>query len=278
MAVRLCGPHPDAGANPRIRSNPYTTSLDATVCGDELIRGVTRYAVRHEPVLDLVPGGESVSCGHVAECSSVGFSGDQRIRLGRQTLGEPSVERASDLPPELALVVDELLTAPASPDQIADHQGPTTVTKRQHRRRPRPQPHHRPRRQPRRQLSAPTHRLMTQPQVTTPAAAWSAARHPPLHTPALVPDRKEERKGRERGGRWVCGRGIGRVLVLLRVGGSPRYCAAGGGAPKTTARRRSTRGCAARQSARCTTGSMPSWPPWSWSCSYRARASATARC
>ncbi|MGW4823435.1 hypothetical protein ACWEP4_31890 [Streptomyces sp. NPDC004227] len=30
VAVRLCGPHPDAGANPRIRSNPYTTSLDAT--------------------------------------------------------------------------------------------------------------------------------------------------------------------------------------------------------------------------------------------------------
>ncbi|WP_159032896.1 hypothetical protein [Streptomyces fodineus] len=31
VAVHLCGPHPDAGANPRIRSNPYTTSLDATV-------------------------------------------------------------------------------------------------------------------------------------------------------------------------------------------------------------------------------------------------------
>src|SRR5690242_14467957 len=30
VAVRLCGPHPNAGANPRIRSNPYTTSLDAT--------------------------------------------------------------------------------------------------------------------------------------------------------------------------------------------------------------------------------------------------------
>ncbi|MEU5092943.1 hypothetical protein [Streptomyces sp. NPDC021356] len=30
MAVHLCGHHPDAGANPRIRSNPYTTSLDAT--------------------------------------------------------------------------------------------------------------------------------------------------------------------------------------------------------------------------------------------------------
>src|SRR5690349_24170378 len=33
VAVHLCGHHPDAGANPRIRSNPYTTSLDAThVC------------------------------------------------------------------------------------------------------------------------------------------------------------------------------------------------------------------------------------------------------
>ncbi|MFE7274407.1 hypothetical protein, partial [Streptomyces sp. NPDC057623] len=31
VAVQLCGHHPDAGANPRIRSNPYTTSLDATV-------------------------------------------------------------------------------------------------------------------------------------------------------------------------------------------------------------------------------------------------------
>src|SRR3954454_15846268 len=31
VAVHLCGHHPDAGANPRIRSNPYTTSLDATV-------------------------------------------------------------------------------------------------------------------------------------------------------------------------------------------------------------------------------------------------------
>ncbi|MFB8177725.1 hypothetical protein ACFC8N_17010 [Streptomyces sp. NPDC055966] len=30
VAVRLCGPHPDAGANPRIRSNPYTISMDAT--------------------------------------------------------------------------------------------------------------------------------------------------------------------------------------------------------------------------------------------------------
>ncbi|WP_030808699.1 hypothetical protein [Streptomyces sp. NRRL S-337] len=29
VAVHLCGHHPDAGANPRIRSNPYTTSLDA---------------------------------------------------------------------------------------------------------------------------------------------------------------------------------------------------------------------------------------------------------
>nr|WP_241757069.1 winged helix-turn-helix transcriptional regulator [Streptomyces sp. WAC00263] len=27
VAVHLCGHHPDAGANPRIRSNPYTTSL-----------------------------------------------------------------------------------------------------------------------------------------------------------------------------------------------------------------------------------------------------------
>ncbi|PNG17937.1 recombinase family protein [Streptomyces cahuitamycinicus] len=85
------------------------------VCGDELIRGVTRYAVRHEPVFDLVPGREPVRCGHVAEFSSAGFSDDQRIRLGRQTLGEPSVERASDLPPELALVVDELLTAGGRP-------------------------------------------------------------------------------------------------------------------------------------------------------------------
>ncbi len=30
VAVHLCGHHPDAGANPRIRSNPYTTSQDAT--------------------------------------------------------------------------------------------------------------------------------------------------------------------------------------------------------------------------------------------------------
>ncbi|MEU6230516.1 hypothetical protein ABZ855_43530, partial [Streptomyces sp. NPDC047042] len=30
VAVRLCGHHPDAGTNPRIRSNPYTTPLDAT--------------------------------------------------------------------------------------------------------------------------------------------------------------------------------------------------------------------------------------------------------
>ncbi|MFD3843735.1 hypothetical protein ACFWWC_47260, partial [Streptomyces sp. NPDC058642] len=30
VAVHLCGHHPDAGANPRIRSNPYTISLDAT--------------------------------------------------------------------------------------------------------------------------------------------------------------------------------------------------------------------------------------------------------
>ncbi|GGY20293.1 hypothetical protein GCM10010384_28540 [Streptomyces djakartensis] len=85
------------------------------VCGDELIWGVTRYAVRHEPVLDPVPGREPVGCGHVAEFSSAGFSDDQRIRWGRQTLGEPPVERASDLPPELALVVDELLTAGGRP-------------------------------------------------------------------------------------------------------------------------------------------------------------------
>ncbi|MFJ8540324.1 hypothetical protein ACIREI_44630, partial [Streptomyces sp. NPDC093591] len=31
VAVHLCGHHPDAGANPRIRSNPYTISLDATL-------------------------------------------------------------------------------------------------------------------------------------------------------------------------------------------------------------------------------------------------------
>jgi hypothetical protein len=30
VAVQLCGHHPDAGANPRIRSNPYTISMDAT--------------------------------------------------------------------------------------------------------------------------------------------------------------------------------------------------------------------------------------------------------
>ncbi|MGW1811495.1 hypothetical protein [Streptomyces sp. NPDC002078] len=30
VAVHLCGHHPDAGANPRIRSNPYTISMDAT--------------------------------------------------------------------------------------------------------------------------------------------------------------------------------------------------------------------------------------------------------
>lgn len=33
VAVRICGPHPDAGANLRIRSNPYATSIDATVRG-----------------------------------------------------------------------------------------------------------------------------------------------------------------------------------------------------------------------------------------------------
>ncbi len=31
VTVRLCGPHPDVGASPRSRSNPYTTSLDATL-------------------------------------------------------------------------------------------------------------------------------------------------------------------------------------------------------------------------------------------------------
>ncbi|GGU79402.1 hypothetical protein GCM10010211_51780 [Streptomyces albospinus] len=37
MAVRPCGPHPDAGANPRIRSNPYTTPQDATTLYDATI-------------------------------------------------------------------------------------------------------------------------------------------------------------------------------------------------------------------------------------------------
>ncbi len=31
VAVRLCGPHSEAGANPGFRSNPYTTSQDATL-------------------------------------------------------------------------------------------------------------------------------------------------------------------------------------------------------------------------------------------------------
>lgn len=30
VAVHLCGHQPDTGANPRIRSNPYTISMDAT--------------------------------------------------------------------------------------------------------------------------------------------------------------------------------------------------------------------------------------------------------
>lgn len=33
VAVHLCGHHPYAGANPRIRSNPYTISMDATLGG-----------------------------------------------------------------------------------------------------------------------------------------------------------------------------------------------------------------------------------------------------
>ncbi|MFE4723782.1 hypothetical protein ACFRLW_47010, partial [Streptomyces sp. NPDC056728] len=38
VAVHLCGHQPEAGANPRIRSNPYTTSLDATPALQLLVR------------------------------------------------------------------------------------------------------------------------------------------------------------------------------------------------------------------------------------------------
>jgi hypothetical protein len=56
-------------------------------------------------------------------------------------------------------------------------------------------------------------------QVSMPTGAWSAARHPPLQTPCAGPglERRMVGKGRAGGG-VACGRGIGAVLVLLRVG------------------------------------------------------------
>ncbi|MET8406434.1 hypothetical protein ABZV53_46485, partial [Streptomyces sp900116325] len=46
VAVHLCGHHPDAEANPRIRSNPYTTSLDATGGGSVGFNGSIPGAAR----------------------------------------------------------------------------------------------------------------------------------------------------------------------------------------------------------------------------------------
>ena len=98
----------------------------------------------------------------------------------------------------------------AAPDQRADHEGPTTVTKRQHRRRPGPHP----RRQPGRQPSAPPHRPAHEPAGHHTMKVVVGRPTSPLRPRVHAPQQEKEK--------WVGGTGPGRRARRSGASGDAR--------------------------------------------------------
>lgn len=109
------------------------------------------------------------------------------------------------------------VTAAVGADRTTDHEGPTTVTKRQHVRGPGPHPRRQPGRQPSARSAAPVR------ETAGNHAGWAVVGRPtsPLRLRVHAPQQEEQRSG------WVghdpgSGRGDWGALSRLRVGGAPR--------------------------------------------------------